>query len=179
MWQWCDRIFHNNNCLCFILDLSCLAYQDPVHLCSHSLHPCFSSAWFPALHTCSSYRPVSYSIWEAHTVEEWQVPASRKWLQQVWGLAGFYWRFIRDYNEVASRLTKSVNVMFRWTEEAHMTFLKLKICSPLHQSSHTLTPVNSLSCRLLQLILVSELCCHSMWVLIITCILVSFCLIVW
>lgn len=65
---------------------------------------------------------------KVQAVEEWPVPASRKELQRFLGFANFFQRSIRDYSKVVSPLTKltSVNVTFRWTEEADMAFRKLK-----------------------------------------------------
>lgn len=70
---------------------------------------------------------------KVRAVEEWPVPASRKELQRFLDFANFYQRFIRDYNKVASPLTKltSVNVTFMCALCAFRKLKKLFTSAPV------------------------------------------------
>uniref|UniRef100_A0A8C6KLF6 Gypsy retrotransposon integrase-like protein 1 n=1 Tax=Nothobranchius furzeri TaxID=105023 RepID=A0A8C6KLF6_NOTFU len=61
-------------------------------------------------------------------VRDWPTPTTRKQLQRFLGFANFYRRFIRNYSQIASPLTKltSTKRTFVWTPEADTAFLELK-----------------------------------------------------
>uniref|UniRef100_A0A3P9HCQ1 Gypsy retrotransposon integrase-like protein 1 n=1 Tax=Oryzias latipes TaxID=8090 RepID=A0A3P9HCQ1_ORYLA len=61
-------------------------------------------------------------------VSEWEVPVSRKKLQQFLGFANFYRRFIRNYSSIAAPLTQltSVKIPYVWNPAADVAFKKLK-----------------------------------------------------
>uniref|UniRef100_A0A3B3H5K4 Gypsy retrotransposon integrase-like protein 1 n=1 Tax=Oryzias latipes TaxID=8090 RepID=A0A3B3H5K4_ORYLA len=61
-------------------------------------------------------------------VSEWEIPVSRKKLQQFLGFANFYRRFIRNYSSIAAPLTQltSVKVPYVWNPAADSAFRKLK-----------------------------------------------------
>ena len=63
-------------------------------------------------------------------VEEWPQPENRKQLQRFLGFANFYRRFIRNFSQVASPLTRltSTKVPFNWTTDAEQAFNDLKSC---------------------------------------------------
>lgn len=61
---------------------------------------------------------------------EWPKPASLKQRHQFLTFAHFHHRFIRDYSQVTSPLTKltSLATIFTWTPEADAAFMDLKRC---------------------------------------------------
>uniref|UniRef100_A0A3P9KPU5 Gypsy retrotransposon integrase-like protein 1 n=2 Tax=Oryzias latipes TaxID=8090 RepID=A0A3P9KPU5_ORYLA len=61
-------------------------------------------------------------------VSEWEVPQSRKKLQQFLGFANFYRRFIRNYSSIAAPLTQltSIKVPYVWNNAADSAFHELK-----------------------------------------------------
>lgn len=61
-------------------------------------------------------------------VADWPRPDSRKQLQRFLGFANFYRRFIRNYSQAASLLTRltSSKVSFKWGPDAEQAFLTLK-----------------------------------------------------
>ena len=61
-------------------------------------------------------------------VSEWPEPTSVKKVKSFLGLAGYYWRFVHGYAEVAAPLhdlTKK-DVTFKWTDETQSAFDTLK-----------------------------------------------------
>lgn len=63
-------------------------------------------------------------------VEHWPHPKNRKQLQRFLGFANFYRRFIRNFSQVASPLTRltSTKLPFIWSPEAEKAFTNLKLC---------------------------------------------------
>ncbi|XP_078794519.1 uncharacterized protein LOC101163464 isoform X2 [Oryzias latipes] len=61
-------------------------------------------------------------------VTQWEVPQSRKKLQQFLGFANFYRRFIRNYSSIAAPLTQltSINKTYHWNPAADAAFKRLK-----------------------------------------------------
>ena len=61
---------------------------------------------------------------------EWPVPSFRKDMQRFLGFANFYRRFIRNYSQIASPLTRltSTKLPFQWSSEAEASFATLKNC---------------------------------------------------
>ncbi len=61
-------------------------------------------------------------------VAMWPVPDSRKALQHFLGFANFYWRYIRNFGQIAAPLTAltSTKVVFRWNPDAQVAFDALK-----------------------------------------------------
>uniref|UniRef100_A0A3B3HPI5 Gypsy retrotransposon integrase-like protein 1 n=1 Tax=Oryzias latipes TaxID=8090 RepID=A0A3B3HPI5_ORYLA len=61
-------------------------------------------------------------------VTQWEIPQTRKKLQQFLGFANFYRRFIRNYSSIAAPLTQltSINKVYAWNPEADAAFRKLK-----------------------------------------------------
>lgn len=62
------------------------------------------------------------------TVSNWEIPNSRKKLQQFLGFVNFYRRFIRNYSAIAAPLTQltSISEPFIWNIKADSAFKKLK-----------------------------------------------------
>uniref|UniRef100_A0A3P9LGA0 Gypsy retrotransposon integrase-like protein 1 n=1 Tax=Oryzias latipes TaxID=8090 RepID=A0A3P9LGA0_ORYLA len=61
-------------------------------------------------------------------VAQWEIPQTRKKLQQFLGFANFYRRFIRNYSSIAAPLTQltSINKTYSWNPAADSAFKKLK-----------------------------------------------------
>ena len=61
------------------------------------------------------------------TIEQAQTPASKRKLRQFLGRAGFYSRFVKNFNDIASPLYKLLKKerQFNWTEEAESAFSKI------------------------------------------------------
>lgn len=65
---------------------------------------------------------------KTQAVADWPVPTNRKQLQRFLGFANFYRRFIKNYSQIASPLTRltSVHQSFVWNSEANSAFNNLK-----------------------------------------------------
>ena len=55
----------------------------------------------------------------------WPTPASRQHVQQFLGIATYYRRFIRDFAQIARRLTEKT-VQFQWNKECQDAFDNLR-----------------------------------------------------
>ena len=63
-------------------------------------------------------------------VATWQVPISKKDTQRFLGFANFYWRFIKDFAQLAwllHRLTENTS-SFGWTDKCQSSFDQLRRC---------------------------------------------------
>ncbi|GJV09528.1 putative nucleotidyltransferase, ribonuclease H [Tanacetum coccineum] len=65
-------------------------------------------------------------------VKNWTSPTTPTEIRQFLGLAGYYWRFIKDFSKIAKSLTKLTqkNKKYIWGEDHESTFqlLKHKLC---------------------------------------------------
>lgn len=66
-------------------------------------------------------------------IKEWPTPKSRKHVQSLLGAFGYYRRFVSNYSQIATPLTRltSKDVEFRWTTDCETAFKNLKdaLCS--------------------------------------------------
>ena len=61
------------------------------------------------------------------TVLDWPIPSSTKAVRGFLGLAGYYRKFIRDFEGIAAPLTRLLTKeSFHWTSEAESAFTQLK-----------------------------------------------------
>ncbi len=67
---------------------------------------------------------------KSQAVVDWPTPDSRKALQRFLGFGNFYWRFIRNFSQLAAPLTAltSTKIPFRWCSAAVAAFAKPKGC---------------------------------------------------
>jgi hypothetical protein len=66
-------------------------------------------------------------------VTSWSQPALARALRGFLGLAGYYRRFIKDYDTVAAPLTRLLHKEgFQWSEEASAAFTALSTALVLH-----------------------------------------------
>jgi hypothetical protein len=61
-------------------------------------------------------------------VLSWMPPTSVSEIQSFLGLAGYYWRFIKDFSKVAKSMTRLLEKTrdFKWTPECQASFDELK-----------------------------------------------------
>lgn len=61
-------------------------------------------------------------------IKDWPTPDRIKQLQHFLGIANFYWRFIKNFSQIAIPLTTltSTKRHFQWTPEANQEFRQLK-----------------------------------------------------
>ncbi|XP_034025727.1 uncharacterized mitochondrial protein AtMg00860-like [Thalassophryne amazonica] len=75
-----------------------------------------------------SHNQVKPNPAKVKAITGWPVPSSVKQLQQFFGFANFYRRFIHGFSQVAAPLTAltSSKTTFQWTPQADSTFTQLK-----------------------------------------------------
>ena len=58
-------------------------------------------------------------------ITEWQRPTTVVEVRSFLGLAGYYWRFVKDFSRIAAPLTRLTqkNVKFVWTDKCEEHFL--------------------------------------------------------
>lgn len=63
-------------------------------------------------------------------VKEWPTPSSRKDVQRFLGFANCYWKFIRNFSQIAAPLhtPTSSRFPFFWSSQAETAFQRLKNC---------------------------------------------------
>ncbi|GKG10192.1 hypothetical protein Tco_0338938, partial [Tanacetum coccineum] len=62
-------------------------------------------------------------------VKNWTPPTTPTEIRQFLGLAGYYWRFIKDFSKIAKSLTELTqkNKKYIWEEDQELSFPTAKI----------------------------------------------------
>ena len=62
------------------------------------------------------------------TVVDWPTPTNITEVRSFLGIAGYYWRFVKDFSKIASPLTRLLRKdhKFEWIDECEASFQELK-----------------------------------------------------
>ncbi|WZZ63529.1 hypothetical protein YC2023_074899 [Brassica napus] len=71
---------------------------------------------------------VAADLEKVQAIREWPRPTTVTEVRSFLGLAGYYWKFVKDFSSIAKPLTKlnGKGVPFLWVEETEKAFKKLK-----------------------------------------------------
>jgi hypothetical protein len=71
---------------------------------------------------------VAIDLGKVETVSNWRQPTSVSEIRSFLGLAGYYWRFIKGFSNIARPMTKLLKKekKFNWTESCERSFQELK-----------------------------------------------------
>ena len=74
-----------------------------------------------------SVKGVAVDPTKTEKVATWPTPTTIKEVQQFWGFAGYYRRFIQNFAEIAKPLHRQTerHVVFKWTHECQAAFKEL------------------------------------------------------
>ena len=112
-------------------------------------------------HVVSS-KEIAADLSKVQQVAQWPEPTSQKDVQRFLGFVSYYWRFIKDFAEIAKPLhhLTEKSTVFKWTEECAAAFKALRLNRFHHQSLHFLTTRGNLSWILMRVIQGLDVCCH-------------------
>ena len=88
---------------------------------------CFAGSKVEYLGHVLSGRGVEVDPEKIKAVKQWPVPTNVREVRGFLGLTGYYRRFVQHYGSIAAPLTQLLKLgAFKWSEEAHEAFEKLK-----------------------------------------------------
>ncbi|KAH9651124.1 hypothetical protein KPL70_026631 [Citrus sinensis] len=115
---WADHIFHLKTVLQILSNNSLFAKKSKC---------CFGVLQVEYLGHLISLAGVAVDPKKIQTVLDWPIPSSAKAVRGFLGLAGYYRKFIRDFEGIAAPLTRLLTKEgFHWTSEAESAFTQLK-----------------------------------------------------